>query len=107
VDVIITGTTPAALLARDRAPSMPVVLAIAGDPVALGLVASLAHPGGNVTGVSGGGTALSTKKVEVVKALLPGLSRLAIFAQADNPSATQQTTEMRAAAACLDCSCCR
>jgi putative ABC transport system substrate-binding protein len=69
--------------------------------VALGLVPSLAHPSGNITGVTGGGTLLSAKWVELLKALLPRLARLALFVQAHNPTATQQVNEMLAAASAL------
>src|SRR5262249_60240164 len=53
VDVIVTSTTPGAFVARERAGSVPIVLAIGGGPVALGLVPSLGHPGGNITGSTG------------------------------------------------------
>jgi hypothetical protein len=98
VDVIVTSSTPGALAAKERAGSVPVVVAIGGDPVALGLVPTLARPGGNITGVTSGSTITSAKRVELIKATLPRLSRLAIFAETDNPSVPAEMNETLRAA---------
>src|SRR5262249_22621366 len=64
---------------------IPIVFAAAGDPVNAGLVASLAHPGGNITGLSIQQTDLASKRLELLRELVPGLRRLAIMSNADNP----------------------
>ncbi len=89
VDLILTRGTPAALAAR--APrTVPVVMAASGDPVGSGLVANLAHPGGNVTGLSSGLTEAYPKRVELLKELLPGLARIAAIFNLGNRSAVPQ-----------------
>ena len=78
VDVIVADSTPAALAAKSATKTIPVV-AIAGDPVGSGLVASLARPGGNITGLSILATELSGKRLELLKQALPKASRVAVF----------------------------
>ena len=79
VDVIVTAG--AAVVAAKQATSLiPIVFAVAVDPVATGLVASLAQPGGNVTGLSNQGTDLATKKLELLREVVPSLRRVAIMA---------------------------
>jgi ABC-type uncharacterized transport system substrate-binding protein len=85
VDLILTRGTPAAL-AASASRTVPVVMAASGDPVGSGLVASLAHPGGNVTGLSSGLIEPYAKRVEFLKALLPRLARLAAIFNMGNPS---------------------
>jgi putative ABC transport system substrate-binding protein len=77
VDVIVTVSTPMARAAKDATATIPVVFAWVADPVAAGLVASLAHPGGNLTGVSNQAIEIAPKQFELLKALLPGLARVA------------------------------
>ena len=86
VDLILTRGTPAALAARSASRTIPVVMAASGDPVASGLVASLARPGGNVTGLSSGLTEAYAKRVELLKELLPRLARLAAIFNMGNAS---------------------
>lgn len=76
VDLIVASGAPAALAAKQSTTIIPIVMAPAPDPVALGLVASLALPGGNVTGVSGLGPELNTKRLEVLKDAIPKLARV-------------------------------
>jgi putative ABC transport system substrate-binding protein len=76
VDVIVTESTPAAVAAKNATRAIPIVMATAGDPVATGLVASLARPGGNVTGNSVISTDLASKKVERLHELKPDAQRL-------------------------------
>ena len=86
VDVIVTQGTPAVLAAKQATSVIPVVFAIAGNPVANGLVASLARPGGNVTGLTNQSAELAGKRIELLREVVPGLRRLAIMANVDNPS---------------------
>jgi putative ABC transport system substrate-binding protein len=79
VDVILAGSVPAARAAKTATATIPVVMAVTGDPVASGLVASLARPGANLTGVTALGEALSGKRLEVLKEALPGATRVAVL----------------------------
>jgi putative ABC transport system substrate-binding protein len=80
VDVILAGHTVAALGAKQATTTVPIVIGAAGgDPVAGGLVASLARPGGNITGLSFLGTELSPKRLELLKESIPRLSRVAVI----------------------------
>jgi len=82
VDVLCTSSTPAALLAKQATDTIPIVMMAIGDPVALGLVAGLSRPGGNVTGVSNLAPQLSEKRLELLREMLGSLSRVAILANA-------------------------
>jgi putative tryptophan/tyrosine transport system substrate-binding protein len=85
VDVIVTWFTPAALAAKAATRDIPIVMAVAGDPVANGLVDSLDRPGGNVTGMSGVNAELSGKTVELVREMLPSAHRIVALANAPDP----------------------
>jgi putative ABC transport system substrate-binding protein len=85
VDVIVTTGTPAARAAKRATSQIPVVVIIGGDPVASGLVASLARPGGNITGLTALSEELLGKRLEVMKELLPKLSRVAYMWNPANP----------------------
>ena len=78
VDVIVTSGTAPTIAARKATAAIPIVFAAAGDPVGTKLVASLAHPGGNVTGLSNGQTDLARARLDLLRAVVPGLKRLAI-----------------------------
>jgi putative ABC transport system substrate-binding protein len=80
VDVILTHNTPTVLAAKQATSVIPIVFATAGDPVGSGLVASLARPGGNVTGVSSQGSDASGKRLEALREVVPGLRRFAVLA---------------------------
>src|SRR5262249_15457211 len=84
VDVIVAWFTPAATAAKPATREIPIVI-IAGDPVATGLVESLALPGGNITGTSGVATDLGAKCVELIRELLPSARRVAVLANAPDP----------------------
>ena len=100
VDVIVT--TGGALLAASQATSViPIVLAVAADPVGTGFVASLARPGGNVTGLSGQATDLAGKRLELLREVVPGLRRLAILTNLGYPASVLETGEVQAAARTL------
>jgi len=85
VDVIVTGGTLAPLAAKQATATIPIVMTAAGDPLGSGLVASLARPGGNVTGLSLMAPDLAGKRLELLKEVLPGLSRVAVLWNAANP----------------------
>src|SRR5271165_3086019 len=84
VDVIVTASYPAAAAAKERAGSTPVVVTFSGDPVATGLAASLAHPGGNITGVSEIASELSAKRLALLKETVPSVRRVAVLWNADD-----------------------
>lgn len=85
VDVIVAVFTPAATAAKNATLDIPIVMAPAGNPVGTGLVASLARPGGNVTGVSGTGTETGPKNLELIRDAVPSLSRVAVLTHATDP----------------------
>jgi putative ABC transport system substrate-binding protein len=85
VDVIVTGSSPAALAAKNATSTIPIVMVTTGDPVQGGLVASLARPNGNVTGVTALGQVLNVKRLELLKEALPGLKRVAVLANPASP----------------------
>jgi putative ABC transport system substrate-binding protein len=100
VDVIVT--VGGAVLAAKKATSLiPIVFAASPDPVGGGLVASLARPGGNVTGLSSQFTDLAGKRVELLREIVPGLRRLAIMANAGYPAAVLEMAEVQATARTL------
>src|SRR5881628_88505 len=84
VDVIVAGGTLAPLAAKHATRTIPIVLAAAGDPVGTGLVMSLAKPGGNVTGLSNLSRDLTAKRLQLLKEIVPGLSRVAVLWNAAN-----------------------
>jgi putative ABC transport system substrate-binding protein len=100
VDVIVTVGS-AVVAAKQAAPVIPIVFAVAQDPIGTGLVASLARPGGNVTGFSIQGADLAGKRLELLRELLPGLRRLAIMANVGYPAAVVEMGEVQAAAQTL------
>ena len=79
-DVIIAALTPAVQAARHATSDIPIVMAAAGDPVATGLISSLARPGGNITGVSGAAVETAGKKLELIRELVPWVRRVAVVA---------------------------
>jgi len=79
VDIIVTGFSPDALAAQKATRAIPIVIASAGDPVAIGLVESLARPGGNITGLSQMTSELGGKRLELLKEMVPKLSRVAVL----------------------------
>jgi putative tryptophan/tyrosine transport system substrate-binding protein len=96
VDVIVTAGTPAALAVKKATSTLPVVMAAVGDPVGSGIVANLAHPGGNITGLSGLAPDLEGKRLELLRELVPHLARVAFFL---NPANDFHTVSMRQALA--------
>ena len=98
VDVIVTSGTAPALAAKQAAPNIPIVFAVASDPVGNNLVSSLARPGGNVTGLSIQQTDLAAKKLEVLREAVPDVRRLAILANVGSPASVLEKNEVEAAA---------
>jgi len=98
VDVIVTWGTPAARAAKGATRTIPIVMAAALDPVATGLVASLARPGGNLTGVTNGGTELSGKTFSLLSELAPGVKQIAVLWNPANPIHPVMFRETQAAA---------
>jgi putative tryptophan/tyrosine transport system substrate-binding protein len=100
VDVIVT-VGGAALAAKRATSVIPIVFAVAEDPLGGGLVASLANPGGNVTGLSLEASDLAGKRLEFLRAVVPGLHRIAVIANADYPGAVHEMHEVEVAAHAL------
>jgi putative ABC transport system substrate-binding protein len=102
VDLIVIAGTAAALAAKNATTTIPIVMANAGDPVGVGLVASLARPGGNVTGLEGLGPELNTKRLEVLKDAVPKLTRVGLLlASGSGIGRDLQLKELRPAAVAL------
>jgi putative ABC transport system substrate-binding protein len=98
VDVIVTSATAGVVAAKQATSVIPIVFAAAGDPVGTGLVASLARPGGNVTGLSIQQTDLAGKRLELLREVIPSLRRLAMLVNVGNPLAVLDLGEVQAAA---------
>jgi putative tryptophan/tyrosine transport system substrate-binding protein len=101
VDVIVTHNTPPTLAAKRATSAIPIVFATAGDPVGTGIVASLARPGGNVTGLSSQSPDAAGKRLEVLREVVPGLRRLAILTDVANPFTRREVGEVQHAAGTL------
>ncbi|HEX9125261.1 MAG TPA: ABC transporter substrate-binding protein [Methylomirabilota bacterium] len=101
MDVIVAAGTLAAEAARRATTTMPIVFAGVGDPVGSGLVSSLAHPGGNITGVTLLSTELAGKRLQILRELLPRLTRVTLLAHRNVSTTPLLISEMRAAAAQL------
>ena len=99
VDLIVTRGTPAARAAKSATGTIPVVMATMGDPRAI--VASFARPGGNITGVTTFSTELTAKRIELLKELVPKLSRVALLHNMGNPAAPPEWEETKTAARSL------
>ena len=101
VDVIVTRGTPAAQAAKNATRSIPIVMAAIGDPIGVGVVASLARPGGNVTGLSAFVTVLSAKRLQMLKELVPELKLVAALLNMGNSFSPPQWKEIEAGARAL------
>src|SRR5215475_11230402 len=98
VDVIVTAGTESTDAARRATKSIPIVMAAVGDPIAAGFIASLARPGGNITGASLLATELTAKRLQLLKEVLPLLTRLAVLWSAANASVVQKLKQIQSAA---------
>ena len=102
VDLIVTSGNPPALEAKKATSTIPIVMVNVGDPLALGLVASLARPGGNVTGISSLADELNTKRLEILKEAIPKLDRVGVLRGSSyNPGVETQLKQFRVAAPAL------
>jgi putative tryptophan/tyrosine transport system substrate-binding protein len=96
VDVIVTSATPPSLAMKRATSTIPIVFVTVGDPVGTGLVASLARPSGNITGLWQEETYAAGKRVEMLREIIPSLRHLAIMANVGNPSATLRMHQVEA-----------
>ncbi len=98
VDVIVTIGTPAGFAAKQATSTIPIVLGAISDPVGVGLVSSLARPGGNATGNSLMAPELSAKRLAILRTLAPGITRFAILWDSSNPGMAERVRETKVAA---------
>ncbi len=98
VDIIITGGAPATVAAKEATVMIPIVMTQVGDPVGSGFVASLARPGGKVTGLANFAPELSGKRLELLKEIVPRLSRVAVFGTSTSPDNAPSLREVELAA---------
>ena len=98
VDVIVTAGPPATRAAKGATSTIPIVMGFDNDPVGNGFVASLARPGGNITGLANLNPELSGKRLELLKEIIPRLSRVAVFGESTFPGNTQSLRETELAA---------
>lgn len=98
VDVILAATPPSIQAVKQATTDIPIVIVAVGDPVALGFVASLPHPGGNVTGVTNSIDDISTKYLELLRLAVPRLSRVAALVNTDNPNYLKIFSQVQASA---------
>jgi putative ABC transport system substrate-binding protein len=97
VDVIVTSSAPGAVAAKNATGTIPVVFVTAGDPVGMGLVTSMARPSGNVTGLTTHAPELSGKRLELLKEVVPRITRVAVLWNPSNPGFSEMLKEMQAA----------
>jgi putative tryptophan/tyrosine transport system substrate-binding protein len=98
VDLIVTWSTESTLMAKRATSVIPIVFALSADPVGGGLVASLARPGGNATGLSVQNIDIAGKRLELLREVVPNLGRLAILANVQVPDAAMEMREIQAIA---------
>jgi putative tryptophan/tyrosine transport system substrate-binding protein len=98
VDLIVTTSTEPAVAARKATTTIPIVMAAIGDAVGIGLVSSLARPGGNVTGLTLVATEQSSKRLQLIKEALPNLGNVAVFSNPNNASHRLQLDPLQHAA---------
>jgi putative ABC transport system substrate-binding protein len=101
VDVIVTGSAPAAVAAKNATATIPIVMVMTGDPVANGLVTSLARPGGNLTGMTLLGLELSAKRLALLKEAVPDATRVAVLLDPTFPDSEAAVKRLEAAAQAL------
>jgi putative ABC transport system substrate-binding protein len=101
VELIVAMSTPAALAAKKATSKVPIVMVYVADPVGTGLVAGLAKPGGNITGVSDMATKLSAKRLSLLKEVIPSVQRLAVLWNASDPGMVLRFKEIENAAEAL------
>jgi putative tryptophan/tyrosine transport system substrate-binding protein len=97
-DVLLVATTPANLAAKAATSTVPIVLVAVADPIGVGLISNLAHPGGNITGVTNIGAELAGKRLEILKEIVPAASKVAILINPNDPNARLQMDSAKPAA---------
>src|SRR5262249_4287051 len=102
VDLIVTSDTPATVEAKAATSAIPIVMVTASDPIGSGVVASLARPGGNVTGLTSLSPELNTKRLEILKDAVPKLVRVGLLRPPGATASTTQLKELRPAAVALN-----
>jgi len=100
-DVIVTSGTPATLAAKEATRTTPIVIAAMGDPISAGVVASLARPGGNITGLASMSPEIDGKRLELLTELLPGVSRIGVLWNPTNPGNAARLHNIQHAATIL------
>lgn len=98
VDVIVASQTPAIMAAKNATRDIPIVMAPAGDPLALGFIASLARPGGNITGLSAANDELAAKSLELIREIIPTARRVGVLGNASDPFVTSFLEHIQQAA---------
>jgi putative tryptophan/tyrosine transport system substrate-binding protein len=98
VNLILAAAPPAAAAAKRATASIPIVFVVGGDPINLGIVSSLNHPGGNITGVTFLASTLVSKRLELLRELVPGATMIGFLVNAANPTSDAQISEIQAAA---------
>jgi putative ABC transport system substrate-binding protein len=98
VDAIVTWSTPAVLAAKQATATIPIVMAAVANPVGVGAVGNLSRPGGNVTGFSTQNYELEAKRLELLREFVPGMARIALLSNADNPYAVAAVKQIQALA---------
>lgn len=98
VDIIVSGGNSSTQAAKRATNTIPIVMTQSSDPVAAGFIASLARPGGNITGLSTIAPEISGKRLELLKEIVPGLSRVAVFGTSTSPGNAQELREVEIAA---------
>lgn len=101
LDLIVASATPAALAVRDAKPAAPIILAGVADPVGTGLVASLARPGGNITGISNNLPVMVPKQIQLLREMIPGLQRVAFLGSTEDKATPIFVDQASSAAAAL------
>src|SRR4029077_13134752 len=101
VDVIVSSGSTATRAAKDATSTIPIVMSQDNDPVGNGFVTSLALPGGNITGLAALRSELSGKRLELLKEIVPRLSRVAVLGSSTNPGNAQSLKEVELAAAAI------
>src|SRR5262249_23694463 len=98
---IVVMSDAAAVATKQATSTIPIVLVGAGDPVGVGLIASLARPGGNITGTSAQASELSAKRLEILKEAVPTVTRVAVLDNADNPAMARRYQSIDKAASTM------
>jgi putative ABC transport system substrate-binding protein len=102
VDVVVTQGSSAAMAASKASTTVPIVMTLSGDPVGVGLVSSLAHPGTNITGITDDSTALSAKRLQLLKEIIPSAKAVAVLFNSDDLAMNLRVQEIDRAAKVLN-----